>query len=700
MTMNTDRIVAYSLLAHINNNISLKSIKDLSDIFVPLVKRIISKLYQEGINKGLIDDLKKSVDLAYSFDIPYPTLTKIVKRIASEANNSYGNDFVFYHDHSFVIKKFVFSEYEEFVLKQNSEIEFLSGTYKNYLKAQNIDVDSQPSIFEFLDKNRISLSQFFANKITPHLDPIYLIQAKFINSIKENQELYTIFKRVYLGSIISSYLEVDFGEAQDKELEFLLDTNFIVSLLNLHSKQSYHTCLKIVELCKKFGFKLKVLNFTIDETKALLNRTAEELQNIKIFEQLDSDSIDNACHRRKLNKTDLGKITSGLEGNLIRTHGVHIISDKNILKEKAKTSEIYLKLQNRKTNPDGALHDAIAILYVQEKRGKEVKNFNDANCWFVIDSKNENIRFMKRDGKFLELIRAEDLINILWLTNPKINIEEVAEIGLTQLVSITINNALPNSRVLKELDENIQKYAVDKIDPADCIRLASNVASKTVLSMNNIEALNITAKESAVNFVNQLKEYIEKSKSEEKSKADATNILIGGLKIDLEKQLKEKETSLKGQYEKEIKEGKQVIVEKDKLVSQANENILKAKSEDFKKFNSIKASLDKRAVRSAEIKLAFIIAFYIIEFLVLLFCTIIFGWSKMAPFVYFISSCSVIAGYIYFACTKKEANLITIYKNSIETNKEMNYKEFGFDIDHFHKLENELKDIISTSGSK
>ncbi len=698
--MDTNRIITYSLLAHINDSVSNKSIKDLSDIFIPLVKRVISKLYQEGISKGLITDLKKSVDSAYSFDMPYPTLAKIVKRIADEANNDQNNDFIFYNDHSFIIKKFVFSEYEEFVSRQNSEIEFLTDTYKNYLKAQNIDVNSQPSIFEFLDKNRISLSQFFASKVTLHLDPSYLIQAKFIDSIKENQELYIILKRVYLGSIISSYLEVDYGEVKDKGLEFLLDTNFIVSLLNLHSEQSYHTCLKIVEICRKYNFKLKILNFTIEETKALLNRTAAELQNIKIFEQLDSDSIDNACRRRKLNKTDLEKITSGLERNLIGSYGIHIISDKNILKEKAKTSEIYKKLQNRKVNPDGALHDAIAILYVQEKRGKEIERFDDANCWFVIDSKNESLRFMKRDGKFLELIRAEDLINILWLTNPKVNIEEIAEIGLTQLVSITINNSLPNSRVLKELDENIQKYAVDKIEPVDCIRLAGNVASQTVLNMNSIEALNKVAKESPVDFVNQLKEYVELSKSEEKSKADATNILIGGLKVDFEKQLEEKELSLKGEYEKEIKKGKEAIIEKDKLVIQINEVVFKGKEEDYNKFARIKSSLDKKAEGAAEIKLGFIITFYIIEFLVLVFCTIKFGWPKMAPFVYFISSGSVILGYIYFAVTKREANPITIYKNSIEVNKEKNYKEFGFDIQHFNKLEKELDAIKSKIGNK
>jgi hypothetical protein len=384
--MDVNKIITYSLLAHINNRYSNKSIKDLSEIFVPLVKRVIAKLYQQGITNGLIDDLKKSVDMTYSLDIPYPTLANIVQRIAREANSS-DQDMVFsfYNDRSFMIKKYVFSEFEDFIVKQSTELKFLSDTYLNYLKAQNIDAKSQPSIFEFLDKNRINLSQFFANQITPHLDPSYIYQAKFIESIKESSELYAILKRVYLGSIISTYLEVDYGDVKNRELEFLLDTNFIVSLLDLHSEQSFHTCLKIIEQCRKCGYKLKVLNFTINETRALLNRTADGLRNLKVFEELDSDSIENACQRRKLNRTELEKIALDLEKVLIRTYGIHIISDKDNLKEKALASDVYKKLQSRKVNPDGALHDAIAIIYVREKRGKDIFRFEEACCWFVID---------------------------------------------------------------------------------------------------------------------------------------------------------------------------------------------------------------------------------------------------------------------------------------------------------------------------
>lgn len=41
---------------------------------------------------------------------------------------------------------------------------------------------------------------------------------------------------------------------------------------------------------------------------------------------------------------------------------------------------------------------------------------------------------------------------------------------------MTISSALPNPRDLKELDENIQKYAEDKIEYRDLMLVANTIA--------------------------------------------------------------------------------------------------------------------------------------------------------------------------------------------------------------------------------
>jgi len=77
--MDKNRIVTYSLLAHINNH--GKGIKDFSDIFLPLVKRTLSKLNSNGIVSGLLTDVKSEMDKLYSLDIPFMPLLVFLSRL-------------------------------------------------------------------------------------------------------------------------------------------------------------------------------------------------------------------------------------------------------------------------------------------------------------------------------------------------------------------------------------------------------------------------------------------------------------------------------------------------------------------------------------------------------------------------------------------------------------------------------------------
>ena len=68
------------------------------------------------------------------------------------------------------------------------------------------------------------------------------------------------------------------------------------------------------------------------------------------------------------------------------------------------------------------MHDATAILYINKTRKIKIKDFDKVNAWFVNNSTSsdgENI-FLK-DGFQPESIKADDLLNILWLSNPQIN---------------------------------------------------------------------------------------------------------------------------------------------------------------------------------------------------------------------------------------------------------------------------------------
>ncbi len=338
--MHENRIVLYSLLAYINDCSDIYSIHDLSDVLIPIIKRSLSQLYENGVTAGLLKDLKQNLDDTYSFNIPYPTLFALLKKISKKINKSGQKKIILNNDGSFNIKKYTFIEFEEIVLKQESKIKALEKSYQHYLKAQDLKIENQPSIYEFLDSNRLSLSNFFTKRIFPDIDSKFIPQANFVKQIQEDDDIFDLIKKIYLGSIISTYFEIDIGSNKNFNIELALDTNFILGLFDLHSEEATHTCNTLISISNKLKFKLSVLDCTIDETKSLLRRIANNLIGFNTFQELDNYSIYSACTRRNLSKTKLQQITDNIEKDL-NSYNINIIKVTDDIYEKAKKSDIY-----------------------------------------------------------------------------------------------------------------------------------------------------------------------------------------------------------------------------------------------------------------------------------------------------------------------------------------------------------------------
>ncbi len=687
--MEKKRIATFSLLAHINN--SKTGINDLGEIFIPIVKRVISQMNYEGYNRGAsIEEIKAKVDEVFRLDIPFPLLKKIVTKIAAEENVNGDTNFEYFKDGSFLIKNFVFADYEETIQDQEIEIDFVQESYESYLKINEVDIKTQPSIFEFLDSNRLSLSQYFANKTLHQPTLEYTHQANFINSVKDIPKVYNVLRKIYLGSMITSYLEVDYGDLK-KDLEFLVDTNFIVGLLDLNSIESKHTCRKIVEICQRLGYKLSILDFTIEETEALLSRTAENYDTTFLAKKVDPESIYNACDRRNLKKTDLQIIASNLSSFIYRDYKINLIANTTKYRNEAKFSPEYRKFKEMRTTEFSALHDATAVIYVKKKRGKRIIKIDDSNCWFVTNV-SHNISHFKENNFIPEIIRAEDLVNLLWLTNPLVKTDETVEFGLTRLVSCAISNSLPSARAIKEMDENIQKYAKDKIESRDIVRVANLIANKTI---SNLEQLNKTAKENPEEFVKTLQRIANKEKSiEERRKQDIKTLLLR-IREDSEKKLKETIEEIKNTHAKSMESFKEELTSEfsKKLIDLQNkekEKQLKSLETAFEPLEKIKTSYDHHSERSANL---FLFLIFIIP--TLFICLVYFkiGWTKLEPWTFLFALLPSLVGYIYFAFRKKEFGIKTIWDDLKETRKKQYYRKHNFDIEQYENLKRNIADF-------
>ncbi len=571
--MQNKKIVAFSLLAHINdNNIGIKS---FNDIYIPIVKSALCRMNMEGVKSGQsIMEIKTSVDKIFALDIPVSILRNLLISISSEVETDSENHFLLHKDGAFQMNKFLFADYEEELEQKEDEINEVVKIYDAYLASIGIEPKSEPSIFEYIDLNRTNLSKFFAYKQDKELEIQYVHQANFINSIKSNKKIYEILRRVYLGSIIAAYLEVEIGEV-NKKTEILLDTNFILGLLDLNSVEATHTCSKISEICDRLGFTKSILPFTIEEIEMLIERKANQLENAFFQGHLDPESIYNASKRRNLSKTQLLQIVKKLKDILTKDHKVNIIGNDQKLRNLAKYqySDIYDFYKSiRGDHGFSALHDTTAIVYVKEKRGgKPIKgDLMKANCWFVTNTPFK-LAIPDSNGYLPEIIRAEDILNFLWLSNPSvtafIDSSEISTLGLTRLVSTTISFSLPSSKVLRDLDENFNTYGGTEINADDTVMVAAMIAKKKILKP---EDLNRLAQQNPESFISKVKEYATQGRKEEQE-----------MKVKLEKILQHLETSFSKHQEKKI-EIATIEVKEDNVSKDVKDNKLEKNNRNLR----------------------------------------------------------------------------------------------------------------------
>lgn len=670
--LTNNKIVAYSLLAHVNNH--EKGINDFSQIFIPLIKRSLAIMSHDNINRGLISDIKSTIDNHYNLDIPFPVLKELLNNIEKESNLD-GREYIKIHDdNSFQLSEFSFLEFDEIVDKRKTEITNLEKLYEAFLIKEN--VSGEPSLFEFVDSKRLELSRFFTRSTVPDDCTDYINQAKFINELKNDSVNFNILRSIYLGSVISSYLDLEYDLIPDsEEIELLLDTSFITSLHGLSSIESKHTCEKLIELGNKLGYTFSILSITVQEIENLLLRVSNGLDKSFFSIALDPECIESACERRDLTKTDLERFSSHIK-DFLKKHRINIINiDDSFIKE-AEASSIYQGTIRRKHNPYGAPNDGVAYYYVYKKRGGEVRQFKNARSWFVGDSKHEKNYNSIEGNSIRERIGADYLVSYMWLSNPKMLTSEVIDIGLTKLVASCLDSALPNPELLYELDNNIRKYASEDLSDNDLKAVANSSAMKTI---KNIKKLNTAASESEEKFNETLNEFIKIAYEE-----------IDELKQNKNQEIDELKTTIKNN---ELKTEK-ILDSKRKEKIRLSKNELARLEETILRLAKIKNKLESKAEFSVNFRLTLIaISCLLLPHIICYMLSLRFGWGKMEGIIDFLQWFPTACVVIYFIKNKQVFHPKESYLASINKSLKKLYLKFNFDETFYNKILEDKKDI-------
>lgn len=608
-------LLTYSLLGYLKET-SINPTSSLTEIFIPIVKKTLSDYSKEN---GLIEikgkslvEIQAKIFRIFEIEIPIPILLVILKSIERDVDDK--QIFAIFKDNSFILKSYVFDDIEEQIIKEKNNIRILQNDYMSFCRTNNYKYNFS-DLKEFILAQKIDL---FSDKNSSYLNLEYFIP-KYIKQSFDNEEVFNTITNIYLGGIISSYLTLKITK-KITDVELLIDTNFFISLIDLNTEDSYHTCNQLFELCTRMGFRFTMLNTTVEQIKSLLSNRIYDFANRDFIGSIKSADVFNACIRNNIDKTQLERIKDNIPFKLNEL-GIVIIQEAQIqsIVQEAKKSKMYKDLVQIRGFEHSALNDAIAELYVKSKRGINIQEFSDVKCWFLHNSFHSY--YYDQNQKIFDRysISANELLVLLWLTNPSqaatVQDKVIAQGTISSYITRYRRHRAPTKEILRVLKNRADKalehgQILEKDVFNICLRMAEGDLSKDDVS--DIEEI------SDIDFANRLKEY--------SSEAEMKNNMLS-------KQNKEKTINLENQ---------QITIETQELkIDKMSARIQELENREYEREKEKKDEIKRRN----QINWIFIsIIVVLIGLIIILVVPNIVNWLKKV--IYFITSLGGLWGLI------------------------------------------------------
>ncbi|MGB9978849.1 hypothetical protein [Methanobacterium sp.] len=550
--------------------------EDYIDCFCPFVIKSFSE--KQFLNSVSI---QRIMNKKFNLDIPLHVLNNILTRLMARKHISKkGNGYELTGMGKGYLNKF---ETDKDV---DRRINALIQDMKLFFNEKGVYLDSegiQNLIYGFISRNIKPLIEFVNPSSScklniPRLDGNENVLAEYILNAEEHKpDHYNTLHDMVLGSIISVVVYAkepsQIIETENKlfKCEIFLDTNFVLSVLGLHTPEFNDPAKELFSLLKKYEFDLKVFNFTLNEISSVVGGYIKERHNYP--KNIRISSLYGSLAKKGWEKTDVIDFITNLEYYL-KEKGIEV-EHTRINTSTYEPSENKLRMLISRHKPLQEVipqnHDLAAIEKVMEIRGKEIRNIEDSSALFLTsDHRLSQFNFIemghKENGTVCEVILDKLLTNILWLKDPS------ADISLKSIIEsysrdLFIKKSIWN-KFRSVLEELVQK---DKLKEEDVSMLLYHNYIEPVLREYDDEDINKINDEFVLKEAEKAAAYKEKHTSE----------LIEETKEKFAEQMKEELSKVKAENKEELSKVKAENKEElSKVKKEAEEELFKVKAEN------------------------------------------------------------------------------------------------------------------------
>lgn len=503
---NKNTLTSYSFLAALNENGT-----DLYNaVYLPLCKRALAIHTKENTH-GTSNDIKKVMKDEFGIDMPLLVVQKLIVAIANGMSRKQKekSDFKYFEKgKSFQCNSYVFNDLEQAYETERRQANALQEAFEVFVKSQDADSEGEiPSFASFIDRYKNELSSFLSGKtksLNVDVNSSFMSHVRFLQYIETNNDtLFRVAERIFMGSIIASYIEsdMDVNAKPESKVTYFLDSKIVLEALDLQNAEDTLPIRELMKLIRETGGTIKVLDVTVNEIQSIISSAINNYNKDN-----PTTTVNEACLRIKQNKTWLTKINGNLGNYLTDTLKVEITKvSENDIKDFT-NSEDTKQLKKIWYRKNTAAHDVIAYLYVRKRRKSNSINtfIQKAGYWFVTANGRlcDFNMSRKENGYPNETLLPQELTSLLFLQNPKKYGERVSTIGLNELIAQTLSDEYPSRDILNEFDSAVRENV--NISDDDYRLVLSAVSQQSTKQLQKLLDESVSSKDKFNSEIHQI----------------------------------------------------------------------------------------------------------------------------------------------------------------------------------------------------